>query len=276
MEVRGAPPPPRPAALTPRDRRLLAFAAEHRIVLAAQLARLFGCSEAAMRRRLGTLRAAGLVAGTRRLRHEPIAWAITRPGLAAIGSTLGPPRPLDLAAYRHDVGLGWLAAAAHAGRFGELSQIVTERRMRSEDARAARSATDRLARARHGIALGGWGAGPRLHYPDLVLVTPAGHRVAVELELTTKAPARRERILAAYAVDPSIDAVLYLVDRPAAVRALARSAARAGATGKLRVQPVAWADGHAPGGPAHEVARSRAGGRAPSAAREPTGIGARR
>jgi DNA-binding transcriptional ArsR family regulator len=250
-----APPAlaPPALALTARDRELLTFAAEHRFVLAGQLAHLLGGSEAVVRRRLGALRGAGLVRSERPLRHESTAWALTRAGLATVGSPLPRPRPVDLALYRHDVGVTWLAVAAHDGLFGELDAVVSERRMRSEDGRRGGLGQDGRSPEdvpRHGVRLGpGRFPGPRVHYPDLVLLTGSGHRVAVELELTTKQPARRERILSAYAADPRIDVVLYLVERPAAAAALARSAARAGAREKLRVQRVAWADGRAPGAP---------------------------
>src|SRR5581483_8244112 len=137
---------------------------------------------------------------------------------------LGLPRAVDLGTYRHDVGVAWLAAAARQGIFGELAQIVSERTMRSEDRRA-----DRLPDApTHGVRVG-HGACARLHYPDLTVVTASGHQVAFELELSTKSPRRRERILAAYADDPRIEVVLYLVPTRAAARAIARSAARVGA-----------------------------------------------
>jgi hypothetical protein len=98
----------------------------------------------------------------------------------------------------------------------------------------------------HGVRVG-HGSMERLHYPDLTVVTAGGHRVAFELELSTKSPRRRERILAAYADDPRIDAVVYLVQTPAAGRAIARSAARVGAADTVRVQRFGWAGGRAPG-----------------------------
>jgi DNA-binding transcriptional ArsR family regulator len=223
---------------------MLSFLAEHRFALAAQLGRLLGTSASAAGRRLGALRGAGLVKPARPLRHEPTAWAITRRGLAACESPLGLPRRIDLASYRHDVGLGWLAVAARRGLFGEVSEVVSERTMRSEDRR-----TDRPPQApTHGIRLG-YGETARLHYPDLVLTTGSGHRVAFELELTTKSPRRRERILSAYADDLQIDAVLYLVATRAAGEAIARSAARVGAADLVRVQPFGWPAGRAPGEP---------------------------
>ena len=251
--------PDRPLTLTESDRALLVFAAEHRFVLAGQVAHLLQMPPEAARRRLGRLRAAGLLRAARPLRHEPSAYSVTRRGLALVGSPRSLPRPLDLATYRHDVGVAWLAVGAHRGRFGELTVVVSERRMRSEDQR--RDGADRTAR--HGIRLGGAGGlgargGPRLHYPDLTVVTASGHRVAFELELSTKAPARRERILAAYDADPRVDAVVYLVNTRAAGDAIARSAARAGATGTVSVQRFDWTGGRAPGEPPRAITRAAA------------------
>ncbi len=224
---------------------MLSFLAEHRFALAVQLGRVVGTSARAAGRRLGALRAAGLVRAARPLRHDATAWAVTRRGLAACESPLGLPRAVDLGTYRHDVGVGWLAAGARRGVFGQLSEIVSERTMRSEDRRADRPQDA----STHGVRLG-HGSTARLHYPDLLIETTGGHRVAFELELSTKSPRRREQILAAYADDPRIDAVVYLVPTRAAGRAIARSAARVGAADTVRVQEFGWAGGRAPGEPA--------------------------
>jgi DNA-binding transcriptional ArsR family regulator len=251
---------PAPLRLTDRDREMLGFLAEHRFALAGQLGRVIGTTPAAAGRRLGTLRGAGLVRAARPLRHDPSAWALTRRGLAACGSRLGLPRAIDLASYRHDVGVGWLAAGARDGTFGELSAIVSERTMRSEDRRADRPGSA----PRHGVRLG-HGAPERLHYPDLVVTTGSGHRVAFELELSTKSPRRRERILSAYASDPRIDVVVYLVPTRAAGDAIARSASRVGASQLVRVQRFSWAGGRAPGEPARAAAERTPTGRTPTA-----------
>jgi hypothetical protein len=221
---------------------MLRFLAEHRFALAVQLGGVVGASARSAGRRLGALRAAGLVRAARPLRHDASAWAVTRRGLAACESTLGVPRAVDLGLYRHDVGVAWLAAGARRGLFGELSEVVSERTMRSEDRRADRTAGSPV----HGIRVG-HGSSARLHYPDLTVMTAGGHRIAFELELSTKSPRRRERILAAYADDPRIDAVIYLVPTRASGCAIARSAARVGATDTVRVQRFDWAGGRAPG-----------------------------
>jgi hypothetical protein len=101
------------------------------------------------------------------------------------------------------------------------------------------------------VRLGGAGrAGrPRLHYPDLLLVTAGGSRVAVELELTGKGRARRETILAGYGADPGIASVLYLSDSRATGNAIRASARRLGLADLVRVQLVR--------GPMHPLAAGR-------------------
>ena len=145
----------RSVQLTDADRALLAFAAEHRFVLAAQVALLLGSSDATAGARLRRLGRAGYVRRVRELHRGPAWHQITASGLRAISSELPAPRGFDLATHRHDAGLGWLMLAARAGRFGGVRRVVSEREMRSGDGRA--SATD----PRYGVRLGGVGPGGR-------------------------------------------------------------------------------------------------------------------
>ena len=238
-------------------------------MLAAQVALLEGIGLDAARHRLAALTSAGYLTRERRYVAEPHAYAVTRDGRGAAGSDLTQPRKLDPALYAHDVGVAWLTAAARRGLFGELSQVVSERRMRSEDGRRDRGGDDRVRDDRaaepHGVrCLGGgagWGTGGRrLHYPDLTVVTASGHRVAFELELQLKSAARRERILSAYAGDPRFDAVVYLVATQKDRRMLEASARRAGLEDRLYVQLFRWTGDREPGMPptAGRTAASRA------------------
>ena len=222
---------------------MLDFAAEHRFILAAQPAALLDLSIPAAEARLRALAAAGYLLRERQLQGEPASYRITRYGLRAIGSTLPPPRPLNLGAYDHDRGLGWLMVAAHRGRFGPLRGVVSERRMRSEDGRI----DDGEGRHRHGVRLGGTGprGRERVHYPDLLVVTGTGHRIAFELELTGKPRVRREGILAGYAADRRIDLVVYLVAQRRVGLDIAASAARVGTPQLVRVQRVVTGRGPA-------------------------------
>ncbi|MFZ0043556.1 MAG: hypothetical protein WAK93_19765 [Solirubrobacteraceae bacterium] len=227
-----------PVILTDRDRRLLEFAAENRLVLAGQVGALLGISAEAATARVRTLRSGGYLESEQRLTGEPRYHQISREGLRAIGSSLPAPKRADLSAYRHDVGVGWLMLVARGGLFGSWREVTSERHMRSHDLRPDREGEP------FGIRLGGVGAGaggrPRLHYPDLSMVTGTGHRVAFELELTSKSRRRREDILTAYATDRRIAAVVYLVDDPAVGRALRESVRRLGIGWLVRVQAVQW------------------------------------
>lgn len=222
---------------------MLEFAAEHRLVLAGHVATVLSLSPETAGWRLRALRDRGLLRDGRQYKQAPACDQITRAGLTAIGSQLPAPRRSDPAGYRHDVGLAWISLAARQDAFGPLREIVSERHMRSNDGRAERRED------RFGVRLGGVGPGgrDRMHYPDMVLVTESGHRVAVELELTRKARASRERILAGYASDARIDAVLYLVENRSLGQAISRSAARVDMSDRVHVQRVSFDPDQRPG-----------------------------
>ena len=205
-----APPPHLPRSsgrvrLTERDHALLAFMAEHRLVLERQLERLVGAGEGRLRGRLLALAADGLVRPGR-VFGEPH-YQIRPTGLSAIGSNLSAPR-FSVACYRHDVGVAWLWLAARDGTFGPLREVIGERRLRSHD-----GVRDRPSEP-YGVRLGGYDryGNPRLHYPDVLLVDPRARRVALELELTPKGRERRELILGGYGADSRIEGVVYLVE----------------------------------------------------------------
>jgi hypothetical protein len=238
---------------------LLELAAEHRLILSTHAQVLLGVTRATAEERLRALRERGLLVREATFDGQPSSHQITRAGLSAIASELPRPR-LNLAEYAHDVGVGWLWLAARAGRLGALEDVVSERRMRSADASGARDGDS------FGVRLGGVGPGgrPRLHYPDVLLRTATGHRVAVELELTTKGRARREQILAGYGADARIDAVVYFVSDAGVGRAIEQSAARLGISSMVHVQRFRW--GSSPPPTARGVARQPE--RAPTRARE--------
>jgi len=219
--------------LTDRDRELLAFVAEHRIVLGAHVQALLEVSPKAARGRLRSLTAAGLLRRVPVFHRPGDCHQITGKGLALIGSRLPRPR-VDLRSYEHDVGIAWLWLAARAGTFGALREIISERRMRWHEA------TEDGRQVPLAVRLGGVGRGgrERLHYPDLVLVDVTGKRIAFELELSGKARTRREMILAGYGADARIDAVVYLVDDPAVWRAIEQSARKLGIEDRIHVQRV--------------------------------------
>jgi hypothetical protein len=256
-----------------RDVALLEFAAQHRLILAAQARAVLALTERGTQARLGALCQAGLL--TREPSHfsgRPACFLITAAGLKTIGSRLPTPK-FDLAAHQHDVGLAWLYLAAQRGEFGPARRVISEREMRSHDRRADRDGP------LHGVRLGGYDArgDERRHYPDLVVELASGHRVAFELELTGKDPRRRERILSAYAADRRIDAVVYLAENAAIQRNVQASAVRLGISSRVLVQRCAFPAATRAGGAVRAAARSGSrpgsrsgsGSRTPSDAREP-------
>jgi hypothetical protein len=220
-------------SLTGPDRRLLEFASEHRFVLPAQVGALLAESPEKVCARLGELRDAGYLIEEAVLAGQPLTYRCSRLGVEAVGSDLRP-LPVSLAGYRHDVGAAWLWLAALNGAFGPMRDIIGERLLRSRDAK------HRDAEHPLGVRLGGLGpkGRERLHYPDLVLVDLAGRRIAVELELSSKDPARRDRILSGYAADVRIAKVLYVVYTPQAARAVGASVKRLGITSLVSIQRV--------------------------------------
>ncbi len=221
--------------------------AEHRLLIVPQVGLLLGVSERTAVRRLRRLHDARLVHLEQIFTGQPAAAKITARGLRTIGSSLGAPY-LNLNEYRHDVGVAWLWLAARAGSLGELSAFTSDRAMQAQDAAAVGSG----GRARWGIGLGLFGrhGSPQHHYPDLMLDTTSGHRVAVELELTSKSTGRMDRIMLAYATDARIDHVLYLVGNPRIAQRVSTAAERARIGQRIHVKLLA-ADG---------IAGARAGG----------------
>ncbi len=221
--------------LTERDRAILSFIADHRLVLGSHAAALAGCSARVASARLSSLTRAGLLERRTLFHRQAACYQVTRAGLAAVGSSLPRPR-LDLQCYMHDVGCAWLWLNARGGAFGPAAEVLSERRLRSRDARREGGAAPLAVR------LGGYGPAGReqLHYPDLLVRTLQGHRIAIELELTAKGERRRERILTGYGSDARIDAAVYLVNKPALARSLRSTAASLGITSFVHVQTFAW------------------------------------
>jgi hypothetical protein len=211
-----------------------------------------GVSAPAARGRLRRLHCAGLATGAVRFHGQPACWRITRRGLSAIGSRLPAPGD-DLATHTHDIGVAWLWLAARGGAFGPLREVISERELRSAEGPGGR-ADPPLA-----VRVGGVGprGGARLHYPDLLLVTARGQRVAIELELTSKSRTRRELILSAYGAEPRIDHVLYLVRDRRIGDQIATTARRLGLEDLVHVQRVKLADPTRPSAAGRTLERHR-------------------
>ncbi len=251
-------PQDRSFQLTDRDRSVLGPLAENRILTVPQVAVLLGVIEETASRRLQRLKGAGLIRFRRIVDGGPRSASITAEGLKLLGSRA--PAPTENPnAYRHDVGVGWLWLGARNGAFGALRSVTTERELRIADNAGRRTPEG----SHHGFGLGMLGphGHPARHYPDLLLRTETGHQIAVELELTAKSRHRMTQIMTAYASDPRIDAVVYLVPTPRLAKLVSDAARRAGISDLVDVRRVAHDRIHGAG---EEQTHSRASSRSAS------------
>lgn len=221
------------ARLTERETSVLAALSEHRLLIVPQVALLLDVSERTAVKRLKTLGQRGLLSFRPIFQGLPWAASIETAGLRSLGSSLKAPQ-INLNEYAHDVGVGWLWLAARAGRLGQLRGLTTERRMRAQDGALLGARVD----TRWGVGLGLLGSHghPQRHYPDLMLDTASGHRVAVELELTAKSAGRMRRIMTAYASDAGIDHALYLAGDVGVAARVGEAARVAGIPERVHVQ----------------------------------------
>jgi DNA-binding transcriptional ArsR family regulator len=189
-------------------------------VTADALAELRGASLASARAHLGSLTRAGLLARRRLLVGEPSLYTVTGAGLRRVEAPWSDPRRVSIANAPHTFACARAAAALQRGYPDHV--LIGERELRHRE-RVARTPLASAAL----IALPGL---PQLHRPDLVLwpIAPGRLPVAVEIELTVKAPRRLAEICRAWDATSGVAGVLYLAP-PSVRRALARAIALTGA-----------------------------------------------
>ncbi len=193
-------------------------------VTAEALAELEGCSPASARGRLQAAVRAGLAVRARPLHGAPSLFAATRAGMALAGMPGEEPTRVSAAGARHQIACAH-AAVALARRYPQ--HLVCGERDLQRDERALGSA---LASA--GMSWRSrWGDS---HRPDLVIWPPARGSlpVAVEVELTVKAPARLLEICRAWARAGHVAGVLYVASEEA-FGPVARAISRAGAEDRI-------------------------------------------
>lgn len=206
----------------------------------------FGMGRTVAYRRLAVLCGAGLVARARLLHGQPGLLVATSTGLRAVGlSPLGVVRvsPASVAHWVASTQVALMLEASHG-----QGRVATVRELRLLESAAGRL----IATARIGQT--------RVHRPDLVVWGHAGvgraGGVAVEVELSEKAPRRLEAILRAWRRASATGVVsgvrYYCSDRAhrAVVRAVERTAT-AGQVSIARIDGIAGPDvGEPDGGPA--------------------------
>lgn len=196
-------------------------------VTAEALARERGWTLAAARSRLSQAERRGLLAAWRPLREQASLYTATAAGLRAAGVSGIAPARVSPAGARHSVVCSLAAAELCHGYPGH--RVVGEAELRREE----RSGGRLLA----SVTMGGPAAA--VHRPDLALLRDGADAtaIAVEVELTVKAPRRLEAICLAWSRARHLEGVLYLA--PEGVRpALGRAIERSRAAGRVAVVAI--------------------------------------
>ncbi len=207
---------------SPERVAIMQWVASMGAVTAEALADHLGVTAAAARGQLQVLARAGLLSRKHLLAAQPALYTLTRAGMRTCGLRgLDPCRVSPSNAYHLIVCAG---VAAAIERCYPDHTVLGERELRRDE----REHGMPLASARLGAAPDG---GPLLHRPDLVLWPDrsedgGGLPVAVEVELTIKAPRRLTDICQAWARCRVIAGVLYIAP-PKVERALERAIDRA-------------------------------------------------
>ncbi len=212
-------------SITPEQTDLMYWTASLGAITAEALALRMDITPASARGRLSAIVRRGLLARQRLLVDAPTLYTITRAGLRACGAYGIDPCRLSAGGAHHVTACAEVAAALE--RCYPDHRLVGERELRRDERDLGRPlASTRLA-------------ADRLHYPDLVLwpEAPGELPVAVEVELTIKAPRRLANICRAWARCPTVSGVLYLA--PDQVRrALERAIEKAHAQERVVVLPL--------------------------------------
>jgi hypothetical protein len=188
---------------------------------------------ASARARLHVCERAGLLCSRRPLAGRPALYTATRIGVRASGLHGFEPCRVSVANAPHAIECARVAAALEHAYPDHY--VMGERELRRDERQGATP----LASALLGRGAGGT---PLLHRPDVVLwpqdESPDGRLpVAVEVELTIKAPRRLLEICRAWARCRCVAGTLYLV-APDVQKPLARAIAQARAAGRIAAVPL--------------------------------------
>lgn len=201
-------------------------------VTAETVAVHLGINPASARGRLRAAEGEGLLKRCRPLMGQPALYTVTRAGLRKAGVGGLDPCRVSASNALHLIECARVAAALE--RCYPDHRVQGERALRGEE----REHHCALASAEVGVGLRGQ-QGSR-HHPDLVLWpldAQAGLPVAVEVELTVKAPERLAAICRAWARARCVAGVLYLAP-PEVERAVLRAIDRAQAHERVVVVPL--------------------------------------
>ena len=207
-----------------RDRELVRFIGRHGIVSIEHVMAALSVGRTAAYRRVAACIERGLLERLDLLRDEPSLLRATRAGLryAGLGLRVAIVSP---GAVEH-----WLRCASVAQLLGNHfghDRVLSERELIFVEQLAQRPfASAVMGRLPNGK--------PRLHRPDLVVLDDE-RPIAVEVELTPKAPRRLAAIVCAWREAHWVSEVHYLCAPGPTRRAVERTVARAGAGGRIAI-----------------------------------------
>jgi hypothetical protein len=210
--------------------RLIRWTARIGAVTADALAEREQWTIASARARLLGAERVGLLSRHRPLIGQPALYTVTRAGLRAAGIRGLDPMSVSAANARHAIVC--VSAAVALEQAYPDCWVMGERELRREERECrAPMASATLRPSSNGMAL--------LHRPDLVLWPEIGQRppVAVEVELTVKAPRRLLEICRAWSRCRCVSGVLYLASAEVR-RPLERALARAQAGERIVLLPL--------------------------------------
>jgi hypothetical protein len=176
----------------------------------AELAAACGLGPRTTHARLRALEAAGLIRSAQLLHGMPALHTLTRRGLRAAGRGELEPVAISASGFAHSLAVARTAAALLAAGH----RIGGEPELRAWEGCEGRP----LASAEVGLTPDG---GIALHRPDLVC-WETERPIAIEVELTVKAPQRLRKIVRGWARSRVVGGVVYYAT-PSAARALARA-----------------------------------------------------
>ena len=211
-----------------RDRELVGWVGRLGAVEVRQVGERFGVGRSVAYGLVARLIEAGLLERLALLRGEPALIRATEAGLRFAGLGLSV-APIRLGELRH-----WIACAdiaLWAERAYGREALISERELRFAEQLEGRP----IASAVLGELPDGR---PMLHRPDLV-VTAYGRAIAVEVELTPKAPARLKAIVKAWRRARHVEHVVYFCAPGPTHRALERAVTAVHATERIEVRDLA-------------------------------------
>lgn len=207
-----------------KDRELVRYVGRHGIVSIAHVREAIGVGRTAAYRRVAACIDAGILERFKVVRSEPSLIRATREGLEYAGLGL-PVAQVSAGTIRHQLRCVSTAQVL-ARRYGE-GHVLTERELAFEELTQRRP----LASAVVGELPGG---NLRFHRPDLAVLTEKGV-IAIEVELSPKAPRRLEALMQAWRRAIWVTEVHYFCQPGPTYRAVKRAVAKTRAYDKVVV-----------------------------------------